>query len=76
MYWSCQRRVASRLRKLKSKIKGITGKGKLTDNFTDRLQNYYAIAVRSNVGNLKEMQQNVIAALLYCAYSKKKKNNA
>ncbi|GFV33672.1 uncharacterized protein TNCV_4567871 [Trichonephila clavipes] len=56
-----QKRVGSRLRK-----------GKLTDNFIDRLQNYYGIAVRSNVGNLNAMQQNVIAALYHCASSDKK----
>ncbi|GFU53919.1 uncharacterized protein TNCV_3056371 [Trichonephila clavipes] len=42
---------------------------KLTDNFIDRLQNYYGIAVRSN---LNVMQQNVIAALYHCASSDKK----
>ncbi|GFU98287.1 uncharacterized protein TNCV_3005711 [Trichonephila clavipes] len=67
-----QKRVGSRLRKLKTKNKGLSGKGKLTDNFIDRLQNYYRIAVRSNVGNLTAMQQNVIAALYHCASSDKK----
>ncbi|GFU66020.1 hypothetical protein TNCV_4515741 [Trichonephila clavipes] len=28
----------------------MSGKGKLNDYFIDRLQNYYGIAVRSNVG--------------------------
>ncbi|GFW19817.1 uncharacterized protein TNCV_3561201 [Trichonephila clavipes] len=67
-----QKRVGSRLRKLKTETKGLSGKGKLTDNFIDRLQNYYGIAVRSNVGNLTAMQQNVIAALYHCASSDKK----
>ncbi|GFV60881.1 uncharacterized protein TNCV_924951 [Trichonephila clavipes] len=67
-----QKRVGSRLRKLKTKTKGLSGKGKLTDNFIDRLQNYYGIAVRSNVGNLTALQQNVIAALYHCASSDKK----
>ncbi|GFT10973.1 uncharacterized protein TNCV_1945241 [Trichonephila clavipes] len=67
-----KKRVGSRLRKLKTKTKGLSGKGKLTDNFIDRLQNYYGIAVRSNVGNLSAMQQNVIAALYHCASSDKK----
>ncbi|GFU54259.1 uncharacterized protein TNCV_3619121 [Trichonephila clavipes] len=57
---------------LKTKTKGLSGKGKLTDNFIDRLQNYYGIAVFSNVGNLTAMQQNVIAALYHCASSDKK----
>ncbi|GFY14283.1 uncharacterized protein TNCV_3614711 [Trichonephila clavipes] len=67
-----QKRVGSHLRKLKTKTKGLFGKGKLTDNFFDRLQNYYGIAVRSNVVNLNAMQQNVIAALYHCASSDKK----
>ncbi|GFW04035.1 uncharacterized protein TNCV_2051511 [Trichonephila clavipes] len=66
-----QKRVGSRLRKLKTKTKGLSGKGKLTDNFIDRLQNYYGIAVLCNVGNLTAMQQNVIAALYHCASSDK-----
>ncbi|GFX92991.1 uncharacterized protein TNCV_139351 [Trichonephila clavipes] len=67
-----QKRVGSRLRKLKTKTKRLSGKGKLTDNFIDRLQNYYGIAVSSNVGNLTAMQQNVIAALYHCSSSNKK----
>lgn len=66
------KRVGSRLRKLKTKTKGLSGKGKLTDTFIDRLRNYYGIAIRSNAGNLQSMQQNVIAALFHCASSSKK----
>ncbi|GFV76979.1 uncharacterized protein TNCV_690491 [Trichonephila clavipes] len=43
-----QKRVGSRLRKLKLKQKGLGGRGKLTDSFIDKLQNYYGIAIRSN----------------------------
>lgn len=67
-----QKRVGSRLRKLKTTTKGLSGRGKLTDAFIDRLQNYYGIAIRSNVGNLAEMQKNVIAALFHCASSANK----
>ncbi|GFV66634.1 uncharacterized protein TNCV_2594551 [Trichonephila clavipes] len=67
-----QKRVGARLRKLKSKNKNLSGKGKLTDSFIDRLQNYYGIAVRSNVGNLSGLQQNVIAALFHCSSSVEK----
>ncbi|GFT24202.1 uncharacterized protein TNCV_2064371 [Trichonephila clavipes] len=67
-----QKRVGTRLRKLKSKNKNLSGKGKLTDSFIDRLQNYYGIAVRSNVGNLSGLQQNVIAALFHCSSSVEK----
>ncbi|GFW02128.1 uncharacterized protein TNCV_4854681 [Trichonephila clavipes] len=67
-----QKRVGARLRKLKSKNKNLSGKGKLTDSFIDRLQNYYGITVRSNVGNLSGLQQNVIAALFHCSSSVEK----
>ncbi len=62
-----QKRVGTHLRKLKKKTKGLSGKGKLTDAFIDRLQNYYGIAIRANVGDLNKMQQNVIAVLFHCA---------
>ncbi|GFV86709.1 uncharacterized protein TNCV_3964391 [Trichonephila clavipes] len=67
-----QKRVGARLRKLKSKNKNLSGKGKHTDSFIDQLQNYYGIAVRSNVGNLSGLQQNVIAALFHCSSSVEK----
>ncbi|GFU36054.1 uncharacterized protein TNCV_4191531 [Trichonephila clavipes] len=67
-----QKRVGVRLRKLKSKNKNLSGKGKLTDSFIDRLQNYYGIAVLSNVGNLSGLHQNVIAALFHCSSSVEK----
>lgn len=65
-----QKRVGSRLRKLKSKTKGVGGKGKLTFRFIDKLQNYYGIAVRSNIGKLEEMQSAVIAAFFHTCSSK------
>ncbi|GFV32937.1 uncharacterized protein TNCV_1745791 [Trichonephila clavipes] len=43
-----QKRVGSHLRKLKKSVKGLKGKEKLTDNFIDKLQNYYGIAICSN----------------------------
>ncbi|GFV36419.1 uncharacterized protein TNCV_2234661 [Trichonephila clavipes] len=67
--------VVPKLHKLKSKNKNLSGKGKLTDSFIDRLQNYYWIAVRSNVGNLSGLQQNVIAALFHCSSSVEKPMN-
>ncbi|GBN16718.1 hypothetical protein AVEN_49360-1 [Araneus ventricosus] len=57
-----QKRVGSRLRKLKKSRKGLGAKGKLTDNFIDKLQNYYGIAIRSNLNNLENVQSSVIAA--------------
>ncbi|GFV10016.1 uncharacterized protein TNCV_4129511 [Trichonephila clavipes] len=55
------KRVGTKLRKLKSKQKDLGGRGKLTDSFIDKLQNYYGIAIRDNVNNLQGMQRAVIA---------------
>ncbi|GFS72575.1 uncharacterized protein TNCV_4135791 [Trichonephila clavipes] len=57
-----QKRVGARLRKLKSKNKNLSGKGKLIDSFIDRLQNYYGIAVRSNVETYRS------SAKCYCGF--------
>ncbi|GFX36946.1 uncharacterized protein TNCV_1174481 [Trichonephila clavipes] len=66
-----QKRVNLRLRKLKKNTKGLGGKGKLTDKFIDKLQNYYGIVIRSNVGCLEKMQSAVIAAFFHSCSSNK-----
>ena len=65
-----QKRVGNRLRKLKKKVKGLGGQGKLTDRMIDKLQNYYGIAIRTNKGELKKMQEAVFAVLFHCASNK------
>ncbi|GFU70292.1 uncharacterized protein TNCV_643481 [Trichonephila clavipes] len=57
-----QKRVGSSVRTLKKSRKGLDGKGKLTDKFIVTFQNYFGIAIRSNVDNLSNMQTVVIAA--------------
>ena len=64
-----QKRVGTALRKLKKDNKGIGGKGKLTDSLIDKLQNYYGIAIRSNIGNLKGMKSAIYASIFHCAAS-------
>ncbi|GFX35991.1 uncharacterized protein TNCV_4215131 [Trichonephila clavipes] len=66
-----QKRVGSRLRKLKLKQKVLGGRGKLTDSFIDKLQNYYGIAIRSNVNNIEKMQSAVIAAFFSLLFQQK-----
>ena len=65
-----QKRVGCRLRNLKKKEKGLGGRGKLTNNTIDTLQNYYGIAIRQNRGELKNMQAAVRATLFHVASSK------
>ena len=41
------------MRKLRQKMGGLGGTGRLNDAIIDRLQNYYGMAILSNVGDLK-----------------------
>lgn len=66
-----QKRVGSRLRNLKKANKGLGGKGKLTDNMIDKLQNYYGIALRSNVVSVNAMKKAIYASLFHVASSAK-----
>ena len=68
-----QTRVGTALRKLKKETPGLEGKGKLTDAIIDKLQNYYGIAIRSNVGNMEGMKQAVLASLFHCASNESRK---
>ena len=66
-----QKRVGSRLRQLKKAQTNLGGKGKLTYNIIDKLQNYYGIAVRSNIGDLEGMKKAISASLFHVASSAK-----
>ena len=61
--------MGAALRNLRKEKKETRGKGKLTDRMIDRLQNYYGIAIRSNVGDLEAMKKAILAALFHCASS-------
>ena len=67
MFWACSK--ASRKCSIN---KGLGEKGKLTDALIDRLQNYYDIAIRSNVGNLEAMKKAIQASLNHCIASKRR----
>ena len=70
-----QKRVGSRLRRLKSTNKGrklsdgkgISGKGRLTTGKMDVLQNYYGLAIRGNLDSVEEMGKAVKASLFHVA---------
>jgi hypothetical protein len=75
-----QKRVGSRLRKLKSSNKGLTladgkkglsGKGRLTDSKIDVLQNYYGLAVRENLDDVGKMAKSIEASLYHVASTDK-----
>ena len=50
-----QKRVRTGLRKKKKDLKGLGGRGRLTDVKIDILQNYFVIALRQNVGDIDKM---------------------
>ena len=58
-----EKREETALRQLK-KDKKLEGKGKLTDKMIDRLQNYYCVAVRSNVVDIEGMKSAILATQL------------
>ncbi len=69
--------MGTRLRKLKTSLakkdlsdgKRIGGKGRLTDQIIDNLQNYYGLAIRQNKNNLEGMINDVMAGLYHIASS-------
>ena len=64
-----QKRVGTGPRKLKRGNPGLGRRGKVTDGTIDKLQNYYGIAIRSDVGNLAGMKKAIHASLMHCASS-------
>lgn len=68
-----QKRMGSRLRTLKNKLKGkklsdgltLGGKNRVTYASIDTLQSYYGQAIRKNTSILKKMKQAVWATYLY-----------
>lgn len=62
-----QKRVGTRLRKLKTADKTLSGKGKLTDKIINKLQNYFGLAIRQNAGSsVYEMKKAIGAILFHC----------
>ena len=71
-----QKHVGTRLRKLKSANtktvlsdgKKLSGERRLTENFINKLQNYYEIAIRSSChGNVYYLKKAFVAVLYYCS---------
>ena len=64
-----QKKMGSALRIYKNKCRGsklpdgktVGGRGRLTDAFVEKIQNYYGVTIRSNIGKLKDMQNTIWA---------------
>ena len=63
------KKVAVILRNPKKNVKGLGGRGHLTDNIIDKLQNYYGMAIRQNSGDLNAMKSTTSASLFHVALS-------
>ena len=62
-----QKRVGTRMRKLKKNTKGLGGRGRLTDTIIDKMQNYFGIALRQNCGDLNKMVMACKASMYHVA---------
>ncbi|GFW12199.1 uncharacterized protein TNCV_5111441 [Trichonephila clavipes] len=71
VYWTHTKACRNKTEETEIKRKDLGGRGKLTDAFIDKLQNYYGIAIRDNVNNLQGMQRAVIAAFFHCCSNAK-----
>ena len=65
-----QKRLGTRLQNLVKKHKGtaspLGGRGKLTENIINSMQNFYGMTIRSNTDNLYAMKKVVGAILWHC----------
>ena len=52
MYWSLSEKGYDTSSKEKNDVKGLGGKGRLTDAKIDTLQLYFRIALRQNAGDI------------------------
>ena len=63
----CQMKMCTRLNNLKKKEKGLGGPGKLTNTKIDCLQNFGDVAIRLNIGHLKEMKLYLLTSFFHVA---------
>ena len=64
-----QRRVGIRLRKSKEQVSGLK---ELTETIIDKLQNYFGIALRSNVTTVEVMSGVILASLFHVVSSSRR----
>lgn len=60
-----QKRMGTRLRNLKKKTKGLSGRGKLTGKLIDDLSIYYGLAIRRNHDSIEKMKNDIWATLYH-----------
>ncbi|XP_057339915.1 uncharacterized protein LOC130677250 isoform X1 [Microplitis mediator] len=70
-----QKRMGSRLRTLKSKQKGLGGRGKLTGKLIDKLTVYYGLAIRRHCDSIENMKSAIMATFYHYGSSDEKPNH-
>ena len=78
-----QKRVGGRIRQLKLQVKGkrlsdgksISGRGRLTDSAVNKLQNYFGIAIRTNLSSVYAMKKCIYASLFHNSMLEEKKRH-
>ena len=65
-----QKRFVTALRKLKKEVNSLGGRGKLTEKLINKLQNYYGITIRSNIGGITGMKKAIDASFFHCIAKK------
>ena len=65
-----QKHVGSRLRKLKKREKGLK---ELSEPIIDKQQNYFGIALRSNLNTVEQMQKAIWPSFFSCFEFRKEK---
>ncbi|EFN73762.1 hypothetical protein EAG_00480, partial [Camponotus floridanus] len=60
-----QKRMGTRLRKLVSNTKGLSGRGKLTGKLIDELSIYYGLAIRRHCNSIEDMKKAIWATLYH-----------
>lgn len=73
-----QKRMGTALRNLVHKHSGetLSGKGRLTGDLIVKLTNYYGWALKSNVGNVEQMQQAVMATFHHITSTDERPNHS
>lgn len=54
-----QKRLGTALRRLKKEVRGLGGKGKLTNSMINKMQNYFGMALRNNTASVDQMSKAI-----------------
>lgn len=70
-----QKRMGTRLRTLKTKQKGLGGRGKLTGKVIDKLTVYYGLSIRRHCDSIQDMKSAIMATFYHYGSTDKNPNH-